>query len=70
MNFNGFYLLFWDKTLGIPAEEQCDLLAFMLCIICKMTFCGDHSPSHDCIGTHRSHMKSILCRISVPALFD
>ena len=56
------WLLFaaWDKTLGIPciynaAERQCDLLAFMLCIICKMAFCGDHSPSHDCIGTHHSH---------------
>ena len=46
------WLLFaaWDKTLGIPciynaAEEQCDLLAFMLCIICEMAFCGDHSPN-------------------------
>ena len=60
LNFNGYYLLLGIKTLDIPciynaAEGQCDLLFFMLCIICEMAFCGDHSPSHDCIGTHRSH---------------
>jgi hypothetical protein len=46
------WLLFaaWDKTLGMPciynaAEEMADLLAFMLCTICEMAFCGDHSPA-------------------------
>ena len=47
-----------DKTLGIPCiynavEGQCDILASMLCIICEMAFCSDHSSSHDCIGTQR-----------------
>ena len=47
------WLLFaaWDKTLGIPciynaSEGQCDLFNFMLCIICKMAFCGDHTSKY------------------------
>ena len=52
------------KTLGIPCiynavEGQCDLLAHQLCIICEVSFCSDHSNSHDCIGTHHSHANPL-----------
>ena len=57
MNFNGYYLLLGIRLLAYLAEEQCDLLAFMLG---EMAFCSDHSPSHDCIGLHRSHMKKYV----------
>ena len=53
----------FGKDLGIPciynSEGQCDLLALMLCIICNVAFCCDHSHGHECIGTHRSHTNPV-----------